>query len=81
MFDPAPHVSFIYRLTSREREVCCLIADTHGGKEIAARLGIAYNTVEEHLRQIHRKLQVKNRVQLVRVVLESGLLNSGQSES
>jgi DNA-binding CsgD family transcriptional regulator len=51
-------------LTQREREVAFLVADGLRSSEVAARLGIASQTVKSHLKTIFEKLAVRNRVEL-----------------
>jgi len=50
-------------LTQREREVLSLVWEGKRNREIAARLCISENTVEMHLKNIFRKLNVSNRLQ------------------
>lgn len=51
-------------LTAREREVARLFADGESTKEVAARLGIAANTVRVHLGRVYEKLGVVNKAEL-----------------
>jgi LuxR family maltose regulon positive regulatory protein len=50
-------------LSPREREVCDLLTDGASNHRIATTLFITENTVEFHLRNIFRKLNVCNRTQ------------------
>jgi DNA-binding NarL/FixJ family response regulator len=50
-------------LTQREREVLQLITEGKGNKEIADLLYISTETVKSHVKNIFKKLGVKNRVQ------------------
>jgi DNA-binding NarL/FixJ family response regulator len=52
-------------LTPREQEVLDLLSQGHLYKEIAASLGISYETVHNHIRRIYEKLQVRSRSQAV----------------
>ena len=52
-------------LTPREQEVLDLLSQGHLYKEIAASIGIAYETVHNHIRRIYEKLQVQSRSQAV----------------
>jgi DNA-binding CsgD family transcriptional regulator len=48
-------------LTLREEQVLDLISEGRTNKEIAAKLGIAYETVKEHVQNLFRKLNVDDR--------------------
>lgn len=52
-------------LTERQREVAELIADGATNKEIASTLRIAIGTVERHVSEVFRRLNVTNRASLV----------------
>lgn len=60
-------------LTSREREVLQLIAEGLTGKEIAARLRLALNTVHVHRRNLMARLGLHKETELVRYALREGL--------
>ena len=61
-------------LTPREREILALLADGFGNKQIAARLGIATNTVKTHLQLLFDKLDVTTRTEAVTAAARMGLL-------
>jgi len=61
------------RLTERETEVLRLVAKGLSYKQIAERLFLSHRTVQNHVQNTLRKLQMHNRVQLVRYVIEQGL--------
>ena len=61
------------RLTERETEVLRLVAKGLSYKQIAERLVLSHRTVQNHVQNTLRKLQLHNRVQLVRYAIESGL--------
>jgi DNA-binding NarL/FixJ family response regulator len=56
----------IETLTARELEVVELVVDRRTNSEIAARLFLSNKTVETHLRNIFRKMNVSSRVELAR---------------
>ncbi len=61
------------QLTERETEVLRLVAKGLSYKEIAQRLFLSHRTVQNHVQNTLRKLQMHNRVQLVRYAIEQGL--------
>jgi DNA-binding NarL/FixJ family response regulator len=61
------------RLTDRETEVLRLVAKGLSYKDIADRLFLSHRTVQNHVQNTLRKLQLHNRVQLVRYAIEQGL--------
>ena len=61
------------RLTERETEVLRLVAKGLSYKQIAERLFLSHRTVQNHVQNTLRKLQLHNRVQLVRYAIERGL--------
>jgi DNA-binding NarL/FixJ family response regulator len=61
-------------LTDREREVLQLIAEGHTMRSIAEMLVISVKTVEGHNSRIMAKVGAKNRADLVRYALETGLV-------
>ena len=65
------------RLTERETEVLRLVAKGLSYKQIAARLFLSHRTVQNHVQNTLRKLQLHNRVQLVRYAIEQGLDDEG----
>ena len=61
------------RLTGRETEVLRLVAKGLSYRQIADRLVLSHRTVQNHVQNTLRKLQLHNRVQLVRYAIEQGL--------
>jgi len=61
-------------LTTREQEVCKLLAYGHTNAEIAQRLLISERTVETHRANILSKLSLKKRSQLVQFAIKNKLL-------
>ena len=60
-------------LSDREREILRLVATGHTSCEIGKRLGISDQTVNTHIKNIYRKLQVRTRAQAVRFASLRGL--------
>jgi two-component system response regulator NreC len=63
-------------LSPREVEVLRLIAFGHTSVEIARKLHLSPRTVETHRANIHRKLGLSTRAELVRYALRRGLLRA-----
>ena len=61
------------RITERETEVLRLVAKGLSYKQIAERLFLSHRTVQNHVQNTLRKLQLHNRVQLVRYAIAQGL--------
>jgi DNA-binding NarL/FixJ family response regulator len=60
-------------LTPRELEVLRLVAKCRSYKQIAEELVISHRTVQNHVQNTLRKLQLHNRVELVRYAIDQGL--------
>ncbi|MFE3205484.1 response regulator [Embleya sp. NPDC055664] len=61
------------RLTDRETEVLRMVAKGLSYKQIAERLFLSHRTVQNHVQNTLNKLQLHNRVELVRYAIEKGL--------
>ncbi len=55
-------------LTKRETDVLKLIAQGYSNDEIADKMFISKNTVKSHIKNIYLKLDVKNRIQVIRKI-------------
>lgn len=62
------------RLSPREREVVCLVADGQSTKQIAKQLKISTKTAEFHRGRIMGKLKIHNTAGLVRYAIREGLV-------
>ena len=65
-------------LTAREAEIVRLILEGRDGRRISAELFISGHTVKNHIHNIYRKLEVRNRIQLVRC-FQSALEEPGRA--
>lgn len=61
------------QLTTRETEVLKMVAKGMSYKQIAERLVLSHRTVQNHVQNTLRKLQLHNRVELTRYAIEQGL--------
>ncbi|WP_119717988.1 response regulator [Cognatilysobacter tabacisoli] len=63
-------------LTPRQREILQLVAEGHGTREIAARLGLSVKTVESHRSQLMDRLGIHDVPGLVRFAIRVGLVSA-----
>ncbi|HYC37114.1 MAG TPA: response regulator transcription factor [Usitatibacter sp.] len=73
----AAHESPLDRLSPRQRQVLQLLAEGHGAKSIAYRLGISGKTVEAHRSALKERLAINDLAGLVRFALRHGLVEDG----
>jgi DNA-binding NarL/FixJ family response regulator len=71
--DPAAADPDLDRLTPRQREVLRAIAKGYTYREVADSLGVSPRTVETHVSDVLRKLQLTNRSELTRWAVDRGL--------
>jgi DNA-binding NarL/FixJ family response regulator len=61
-------------LSPREGQVLAFVVDGYSNREIAAELGIAHNTVKNHVRTILRKMGARNRAHAAALAVSQGLV-------
>lgn len=71
------HAAAVESLTAREREVFLLIAQGQSNPEIAAGLFLSEATVKTHVGHILAKLGARDRVQIVVIAYETGVVSPG----
>jgi DNA-binding NarL/FixJ family response regulator len=64
-------------LTARETEILKMVAKGMGYKQIAERLVLSHRTVQNHVQNTLRKLQMHNRVELTRYAIAQGYDDGG----
>jgi len=74
---PGRRAALLAQLTEREREVFPLIAAGRSNREISAELHLAEGTVKIHVGRILAKFDLRDRVQVVVLAYESGLIAPG----
>lgn len=72
-------VSSLEELSTREREILQLIAESHSNKSIAEKLNISVKTAETHRNNIMKKLNIHDAVGLTRYAIAHGLINTEPS--
>jgi DNA-binding NarL/FixJ family response regulator len=68
-----PGTSTAPTLTEREAEILRMVAKGLTSRQIATRLTLSPRTVENHVQNTLRKLQLHNRVELARYAIEQGI--------
>lgn len=71
---PTAMIKVYDHLSQREKDILRLIASGYTSAEIAAQLQISHLTVNTHIRNTYRKLQVRSRAQAVKSALVRGLI-------
>lgn len=74
---PAPPTTALDALTEREREVLALVGQGLSNGEIGERLFLSPLTAKTHVSRIMQKLDARDRVHLVVLAYESGLVQPG----
>ncbi|MET9551993.1 response regulator transcription factor [Streptomyces sp. NPDC006645] len=72
--EPAPPARSVAGITEREREVLVLVGRGMSNGEIAERLVISVATAKAHVARLFSKLDARDRVQLVIMAYEMGLV-------
>jgi DNA-binding NarL/FixJ family response regulator len=65
-------------LTTRQREILQLVAESHSTKEIARRLDLSVKTVDTHRSRFMNQLDIHDVAGLVRYAMRTGLISPHQ---
>lgn len=77
--DTAKGISLPEKLSSRESRIIELVAEGYRNREIASELFVSEQTIKSHLARIFKKMHVKNRSQLVSMIIRNGLIPSSHN--
>lgn len=75
---PSPTADSTHLLTPREREVLAAIALGRSNTEIASDLFLSESTVKTHVGRLLQKLSARDRVHLVIIAYEAGIVSIGK---
>jgi DNA-binding NarL/FixJ family response regulator len=78
VFNPVDPQSPADSLTSREREVLQLIAESYSTKQVAAKLNISVKTADNHRTNLMRKLDLHDVASLTRYAIQIGLVEESR---
>ena len=82
--DPPEHsaragrASLLAVLSDREKEILTLVGRAMNNREIAGDLFLAESTIKSHINRMLRKLNLRDRAQLIVLAYESGLVRAGE---
>ena len=76
--EPTPQRPTVNGITEREREVLGLVGRGMSNTEIAAHLTISTGTAKAHVARLLTKLDARDRIQLVIIAYEIGLVTPGR---
>jgi DNA-binding NarL/FixJ family response regulator len=78
---PSEQVCDLLGVTAREIEVLRYVMAGYGNKEIARLLGVSEDTVRNHLTNLNKRLQTRDRTHAVVVALSLGILSLKDAEA
>ena len=77
---PAPGLTGLASLTSREQEILGLIARRHSNAEMAEAFVISEGTVKTFVKRVLPKLEVRDWTQVTVLAYELGLVRTGEGD-
>jgi DNA-binding CsgD family transcriptional regulator len=73
------HLRIAYNITQRESEILALCLDGLSNRETGEKLGISERTVERHVNNIYNKMNIGNRIELLKTAYEFDLMHKENS--
>ena len=70
-----------YHMTARELQVAKLVCKGFSNEDIEAKLKIKHGTVKTHIRNIYRRIRVKNKIQTVLKFVDTAAKLATESEA
>jgi DNA-binding CsgD family transcriptional regulator len=70
-----------FHLTDRELQIAKLVCSGFNNEEIAAKLKIKRGTVKTHIRNIYRRVRIKNKIQMVLKFLNTATKFTNKSDT
>lgn len=70
------HLQKLYHMTPKEQQVAKFVCQGVSNEEIAMKLGMRPGTVKTHLRNIYRRVRVKNKISLLLQFIEDAIKHS-----
>jgi DNA-binding CsgD family transcriptional regulator len=68
-------------LTARELQVAKLVCRGFNNEDIAAELKITHGTIKTHIRNIYRRIRVKNKIQMVLKFVDTAIKFAAKPET
>jgi DNA-binding NarL/FixJ family response regulator len=67
-----------YRMSPRELQVAKLVCRGFNNEEVAGQLKMKQGTVKTHIRNIYRRIQVKNKIEMLLKFVDNTVIFSGK---
>ena len=74
-----PHIQRRYHLTDREIQVAKLVCRGLNNEDTAAILKIKHGTVKTHIRNIYRRVRIKNKIQMILKFVDTATKSEAKS--
>ena len=70
-----------FHLTQRELQVAKLVCSGFNNKDISAKLKITHGTVKTHIRNIYRRVRIRNKIQMVLKFVDTAIQLTAKPET